>query len=112
MRALPSLVFVPAHQGHRVAAAGIGNRNAGIRGRSEGSRDPWNHLEGDALFVKKQRFNAALIEEERVAPFESRDQFVFCRLLRDQIANGFLIRPLGCRAADVDPFGVWRRQRQ
>ena len=62
--------------------------------------------------MQEQRFDAALIEHERIAPLQPRDQLVLARLLGDEVADRFLIEPLGRGAADVDPLGAGRRQVQ
>ena len=62
--------------------------------------------------VKEERLFAALIEEKRIAPLQSRHGLAFARLFSEQVTNGVLIARLGRGAADVDPFGVFRRNRQ
>ena len=59
-----------------------------------------------ALFVQEQRFGAAAVEDERVAPFEPRDRLALARLFRQQVTDGFLLERLGRRMADVDHLGV------
>ena len=94
---LAALILVAAHERQRVAAAGIGHRNAGVGRRANRGRHAGHDLERNALLVQEQRFDAALIEDERVAPLEPGDQLAFARLLGDEVADGFLIEPLAAR---------------
>ena len=109
LRLLAAFVFVAAHERHGVAAAGIGDRNAGVRAWRRSRRHARDHLEAHALFVQEQRFLAAVIEQERIAPLEPRHGLAFARFLGQQVADRFLIARLGRGAADVDPLGMRRR---
>ena len=77
-----AIVFVAADEGERVAAAGIGSGDARITRDGNPGRDARHHLEADALFVEEQRFGAAAIEDERIAPFQPRNRLALARLLR------------------------------
>ena len=67
---------------------------------------PGHHLERDALLVQEQRFLAAAIEHERVAPLQPRDDLAFARLLGEQVADRLLRHRLRRRGADVDQLGA------
>ena len=74
---------------------------------------PGTTSNGIALLVQEQRFDAALIEHERVAPLEAHDQFVLARLFGDEVTDRLLIEAFGRGAADVDPLGGgWREVEQ
>ena len=62
-----------------------------------------------ALLVQEQRFGAAVIEDERIAPLQPRDDLALARLLGEQIADRFLLERLRRRDADVDLLGVGAR---
>ena len=98
-----------AHERHRIAAAVIRDRNARIRGGANRRRHAGHDFEVHALLVQEQRFLTAAIEQERVAPLETRHDLAFARLLGQQVADRFLIALFGRRAADVDAFGIFRR---
>ena len=102
-----ALILVPAHERQRVAAAGIGDRNARVARHGDAGGNARDDLEADPLLVQEQRFRAAAIEDERVAPFQPRDCLAFARLLRQEIADRFLFERLRRRAADVDFLRVW-----
>ena len=112
LRLLAAFVLVAAHERDRVAGAGIGDRNAGVRRRANRVRHARHHFVSHALLVQEQRFLAALIEQERIAPLEPRHRLAFARLLREQVADRILIARLGRGAADVDALGVLRRDVQ
>ena len=59
--------------------------------------------------MQEQRFFAAAIEHERIAPLQPRDNAAFARLLGEQVADGLLRHGLRRGRADVDPFCVLRR---
>ncbi len=71
-RRVLAFVFVTAHERQRVATAGIGDRHAGVTGDGDAGGNSGHDLEADALLVQEQRFGAAAIEDERVAPLEPR----------------------------------------
>ena len=71
-----------------------------------------HHFVAHALLVQEQRFFAALIEQERIAPLQPRHGLAFARLFGEQVADGILIARLGRGAADVDALGVLRRSVQ
>ena len=56
--------------------------------------------------MQEERFAAAGIEKERVAPFEPCDGLALARLLGEQVADGFLLERLGRRRSHVDFLGV------
>ena len=66
----------------------------------------------DALLVQEQRFGAAAVEHERVAPFQPRDRLALARLLREQVADRFLLERLRRGDADVDLLRVGARVAQ
>ena len=66
-------------------------------------------LERHALLVQEQRFLAAAVEHERVAPLQPRDRLALARLLGEQVADGFLRHRLRARRADVDQLGAGAR---
>ena len=101
-----ALVLVPAHERQRVAAAWIGDGDAGIARHADAGRHAGHDLEAHALFVQKQRFRAASIEDERIAPLQPGDRLAFARLFGQQIADGFLFERLRSRTADVDLLRV------
>ena len=109
---LAALVFVAAHERDGVAAPGIGDRNAGIRRGADRMRHARHHFVAHALLVKEQRLFAPLIEQKRIAPLEPRHGLAFARLFGEQVTDRVLIARLGRGAADVDPLGVFRRDRQ
>ena len=96
----------------RVAAARIGDGNAGIRGGADRMRHARHHFVAHALLVQEQRLFAALIEQKRIAPLQSRHGLAFARLFGEQVTDGVLIARLGRGAADVDALGVFRRDRR
>ena len=104
-----AVVLVPADEGQRVARSRIGERDARVRREADARRHPGHHFEPHALLVQEERFAAAGIEKERVAPFEPRDGLALARLLGEQVADGFLLERLWRRRADVDFLGVWPR---
>ena len=71
-----------------------------------------HHFVAHALLVKEERLFSALIEQKRIAPLQSRHGLAFARLFGEQVTDGVLIARLGRGAADVDPLGVFRRNRQ
>ena len=88
---LAALVLEAAHEGDGVAGARIGQRDAGKGRRADAGRHARDDLEGHALLVQEQRFLAAAIEDERIAPLEPRDELAFAGLFRDQEVDGVLI---------------------
>ena len=56
--------------------------------------------------MKEQRFGAAAVEHERVAPFQARHDLALACLLHEQIANRFLLERFGRGHAHVDGFGI------
>ena len=56
--------------------------------------------------MEEQRFLAAAIEDERIAPFETGNGPAFAGLLDEQIADRFLRGRVGRRGADLDAFGA------
>ena len=96
------VVFVPADEGQRVAAARIGNRNPGVARDRDAGGNTGHHLEPQPLLVQEQRFGAAAVEDERIAPFQARDRLPLARLFREQIADRFLLERLRRGDADVD----------
>jgi hypothetical protein len=107
-----AVVLVAAHEGERVAAAGIGDRDAGITRDGDSRRNPRHDLELHALLVEKQRLGAAAIEDERIAPLEPRHRFALARFFREQVTDGFLLERLRRGDADVDLLGVGARVAQ
>ena len=66
----------------------------------------------NALFVEEQRFLAAAVEHERIAPFQPDDGLALARLLREQEADRFLLERLRRGGADIDLLGVRSRGAQ
>ena len=109
MRLLPVLGLAAADEGHRVAAAGIGDRDAGVGRDADGGGDARDHLERHGVLVQEQRLLAAAVEDERVAPLQACDHLAFARLLGDEIADRLLLERFGRRRTDVDPLGPGAR---
>ena len=95
-------VLVPPHQRQRVARARVRQRHPRIAWNTERGRNPRDDLEGHAVFVEEQRLFGATIEDERVAPLETRDNPALARLLGEQVTNRLLVHRLGGCAAYVD----------
>ena len=93
-------------------ASGIRDRHAGVGRPADRRRNARHDLERDALLVQEQRFLAAAVEHERVAPLEPHDGLALARLLGEQEADRVLIERLRRRGADVDPLGVRPGQAQ
>ena len=74
-------VLEALHEGHRLAGAGIGHRHAGVGRHRDAGRQAGHDLEGDALLVQEDRFLAAAVEEERIAPLEADDDLALAGLL-------------------------------
>ena len=104
-----AFVFVPAHERHAVAAPRIGQRHAGITRRADCGRNARHDLERNAVLVQEQRFLAAAIEQERIAPLEPRDDFSLARFLHEQVVDRFLIERLRRCRAEVDLLGLLPR---
>src|SRR4051812_12729120 len=66
-----ALVLVAADERQRVTAARVRDGHAGITRYGDAGRDSGDHLVTNALFVKKERFGATAIEDERIAPFQT-----------------------------------------
>src|SRR4029078_7838220 len=94
------------------AAAGVGERYARIAGRTDACRNPRDHFKSHALFVEKQGLAAAVIENERAAPFQPRDDLSLACLFREQVTDGFLLERLRSRHAYIDALGVSSRSPQ
>ena len=88
------LVLVPAHERDRVAAARVGDRDARVGRHADRGRDAGHHLERHAVLVQEQRFLAAAVEHERVAPLQARHHLALARLLGEQVADRFLLERL------------------
>ena len=84
----------------------------GVAWNRDASRHAGDDFEMDALLVEKQRFGSAAVEDERIAPLQTRDRLAFARLLREQITDRFLIERLRRRHAHVDLLGVGARVAQ
>ena len=82
------------------------------RARRSPRESPGTTSNGIALLVQEQRFLAAAVEHERIAPLQPRDGLAFARLLREQVADRFLLERLRRRRADVDVLGVRRAPAQ
>ena len=105
-----AVVLVAADERQRVSAAGIGDRNPGVARDRDAGGNAGNDLEPHPLLVQEQRFGAAAVEDERIAPFQARDRLPLARLFREQIADRFLLERLRRGDADVDFLRVrrWR----
>ena len=103
---------MPAHEGERIAAAGVRDRDARVARHADPGGDAGHHFEADALLVQEQRFRSAAVEDERIAPFQTRDRLAFARFFGEQITDGFLLERLGRSHPDVDLLGVRRRVAQ
>ena len=97
---------MPANERQRVAAARVGEGDAGVARRREPGRHAGHDLERDALLVEEQRLGAAAVEDERVAPFEPGDRLALARFFREQIADRLLLERLRRGHAHVDFFGI------
>ncbi len=104
-----AVVFVPAHEGERVAAAGIGGGDAGVAGNRHAGRNARDDLEAHALLVKEQRLGSTAVEDERIAPLEPGHGLALARLLGEQVTDRFLLERLRRRDTDVDLLGVRTR---
>ena len=111
-RARLAFVLVAADEGHRVAAARIRNRDAGIARYRDAGGDARHDLESHTLFVEEQRLSASAIEHERVAPLQPRDGLALARLLGQQVADRLLFERLRGGHADVDLFRIRPRGAQ
>ena len=101
-RARLAFVLVAADERQRVAAAGIGERDARVARHADAGRNAGHDLERHALLVQEQRFGAAAVEHERIAPLQPRDDLALARLLGEQVADRFLLERLRRGDADVD----------
>ena len=99
-------VLVPADEGERVAAARIGERDAGVGRDRDRRRHAGHDLERDALLVQEQRLLAAAVEDERIAPLQAGDDLALARLLGEQVADRVLVDRLRRGGADVDALGI------
>ena len=61
--------------------------------------------------MQEQRFLAAAIEHERVAPLEPRHHLSFARLLGEQVADRLLLQRLGRRLPTSISSAPWRAYR-
>ncbi len=61
------------------------------------------------MLVQEQRFLAATVEHERIAPLQPRDDFALARFFDEQVVDGFLIERLRRGQPDVDLLGVLPR---
>ncbi len=96
---------MPPHQGECVAAAAIGDGHAGVRRRADGGRHAGHDFEGNPVFVQKERFLSAVVEDERVAPLQARHLLALADFLDEQVGDRVAVGALGRGAPDVDPFG-------
>ena len=62
--------------------------------------------------MEEQRFLAAAVEHERVAPLQPDDDLAFARFLGEQKADRVLLERLRRRRTDVDALGVGPRAAQ
>ena len=100
-------VLVPADERQRVARAGVGHRaRRRSTGPPTGAVTPGTTSNGMPLLVQEQRFLAAAVEHERVAPLQAHDRLALAGLLGEQQADGVLLERLRRRRADVDALGV------
>ena len=106
------LALVAADERQRVAGAGIGDRDAGVGQAPDRGRDAGDDLERDALLVQEQRFLAAAVEHERIAPLQPDDRLALARFLGQQKTDRILVERLRRRGADVDQLRVGPRQPQ
>ena len=104
-----AFILMPANERDRVAAAGIGDRHAGVGAGADRVGHARHHFVLHALFVQEQRFLAALVEQERIAPLQPRDGLALARLLGEQEADRILIARLRRGAANVDALGMLGR---
>ena len=114
-RARLAFVFMAANECQGVAAARIGERHACIRRARQARRHAGDNLEVHALLVQEQRLGTAVVEHERVAPLQTRDDLALPRLFGEQVTDGFLLVRLRRSAADVNclarPGPAWRSRR-
>ncbi len=99
-------------ENQHVAGAWIGDRNTGIGRTADRDRHTRHHLEWNALLVQEQRFLAAAVEDERIAPLQTHDSLAFTRFLDQQQADGILFQRFRGSRANVDAFGAGLRQAQ
>jgi len=104
LRRLVGLVLVAANERQYVAGFRIRHGDPRVGRPADGGRDPGDHFERETLFVQEQRFLAAAVEHEWVAPLEAHDRLPLARLLGEQQTDGLLLQRLGSRRADVDPL--------
>jgi hypothetical protein len=64
------------------------------------------------VLLQEERFLAAVVEDERVAPLETRHELALAGLLGNQVADGLLRHRLRRRRADVDELGAPPRVEQ
>ena len=107
-----AFVLVAANEREGVAAAGVGERDAGVARRADAGRNTRHHLEPHALLVQEQRLGAAVIEDKRIAPLQARDNFSLAGFFREQVANRFLLERLRRGHPDIDAFGLRARRSQ
>ena len=93
-----------ADEDHDVAGIGVGDRYTGVGEAANRRGNAGHDLERDALLVQEQRFLAAAVEHERIAPLQARDGLAFAGLLGDQVADGILVERPRRRRAHVDAF--------
>ena len=103
---------VAVHERERIAAARIGDGDAGVDRARHRRRHARHDFKPDALLVQEQRFRRAAVEHERVAPFQPRHGFALTRFLDKQKRDGVLFRRLRRCAADVDLFRAGAGMRQ
>ena len=103
---------MPANERQRVAAARVGEGDAGVARRRQPGRHAGHDLERDTLLVEEQRLGAAAVEQERIAPLQARHDLALARLLGEQVADRFLRDRLRRRDAEVDFLGVGARVAQ
>jgi hypothetical protein len=105
-------VLVAADESHGVAAARVGDRNAGVSGHRNAGGNTGDHLERDALFVEEERFGAAAAEHVRIAPFQPCDGFSLARLFREEITDRLLFQWLRSGGAHIDLLCIRTRGTQ
>jgi hypothetical protein len=102
-----SVVFVPSDKAKGVAAARVGDRNAGVRGRSDSDWNARYHLEAQTLLVKEECLRTAAVEDKRIAPLETRHSFSFACLFSEEVADGFLIERAWRSQPHIQLLRVW-----
>ena len=101
-------ILVPCDDRERGGNLAVGDRDAGVFRYGDGACDAGHEFKGKAFFPQQQCFLATAAEHKRIAAFEARDGFSFCRQFGQQLADIFLFHRVVARClADVDFFRIF-----